>query len=261
MRYLRLYLHFLRFSIGRAAEFRVDFYFRVVMDCIYYAVNIAFFGIIYSQTTLVGGWTAEQAYVFVCGFLFVDAVNMTVFANNMWLLPVLINKGDLDYYLVRPVSSLFFLSFRDFAANSFMNVAIAAGLLVWSLWQLPGGLGAGQVALFVLFLLNGVLIVYLMRLIFITPVFWLHSSRGLDELNFTLDRFSERPHQIYSIWLQRFLLTLLPFAFLSSIPAHVLFDGLTVSLLLHTLAVTGGLFAFALWFWRRGLRAYSSASS
>lgn len=261
MRYLRLYLYFLRFSISRAAEFRVDFYFRVVMDCIYYAVNIAFFGIVYSQTTLVGGWTVEQAYVFVCGFLFVDAVHMTIFANNMWMLPVLINKGDLDYYLLRPVSSLFFLSVREFAANSFLNLVIAAGLVVWSLWQLPGGVDAGRAVLFVLFLLNGALIVYLFRLIFITPVFWLHSSRGLDELNWMLERFSERPHQIYSTWLQRFLLTLLPFAFLSSIPAHVLFEGLTVERLLHTVAVTGGLGAFALWLWRRGLRAYSSASS
>ena len=118
MRYLRLYLYFLRFSISRAAEFRVDFYFRVVMDVVYYAVNLAFFGIIYTQTAVVGGWTLDQAYVFVAGFLFVDAVNMTVVANNMWVLPQLINKGDLDYYLVRPVSSLFFLSLRDFAANS-----------------------------------------------------------------------------------------------------------------------------------------------
>lgn len=260
MRYLRLYLYFLRFSFSRAAEFRLDFYFRVVMDCIYYAVNIAFFGIIYGQTELVGGWTAEQAYVFVCGFLFVDAVNMTFFANNMWLLPMLINKGDLDYYLVRPVSSLFFVSLRDFAANSFLNLAIAGGLVAWSLWNL-GGLTAGGTLLYVIFLLNGVYVVYLLRLIFITPVFWLHSSRGLDELNWTLERFSERPHQIYSGWLRRFLVTLLPYAFLSSIPSHVLFGGLTPELLLHTLAVTGGLTAFALWFWRRGLRAYSSASS
>jgi rhomboid protease GluP len=42
-RYLTLYLYFLRFSFSRALEFRVDFLFRVVMDVVYYAVNIAFF--------------------------------------------------------------------------------------------------------------------------------------------------------------------------------------------------------------------------
>ena len=43
-----------------------------------------------------------------------DAIHMTVFSNNMWWFPIFINRGDLDYYLIRPVSSLFFLSLRDY---------------------------------------------------------------------------------------------------------------------------------------------------
>ena len=173
MRYLRLYAHFLRFSLSRAFEFRLDFYFRVVMDCVYYAVNIGFFTILYNKTGLVGGWTEPQAYVFVCGFLLVDSIQMTVFANNLWFLPVLINKGDLDYYLVRPVSSLFFVSLREFAANSFLNIVIASGLMVWALNRYPGSLGAPRVLVFLAFLANGVLLTYALRLAFITPVFWL----------------------------------------------------------------------------------------
>lgn len=261
MRYVRLYLYFIRFSLSRAFEFRVDFYFRVAMDCIYYAVSIAFFAVLYTRTGLVGGWTVDQAYVFACGFMFVDAVFMTVFANNLWMLPIFVNKGDLDYYLVRPVSSLFFLSLREFAANSFLNLVIAGGLVAWSLLRYPEPIGPARAAVFVLLLLDGVFVTYLLRLLFITPVFWLHSGRGLDELHFSMEKLGERPHQIYTGWLRGMLLTVVPFAFLSSVPSHVLFEGLTAARLLHIAAVTAGLFAVAVWFWRRGLRAYSSASS
>jgi hypothetical protein len=41
----------------------------------------------------------------------------------------------------------------------------------------------------------------------------------------------------------------------------VLFDGLTLAGLAHAAAVLAGSFALVVWFWRRGLRAYSSASS
>ena len=41
-RYLRLYAYFLRFSFSRALEFRVDFFFRVIMDTAFYAVNLGF---------------------------------------------------------------------------------------------------------------------------------------------------------------------------------------------------------------------------
>jgi ABC-2 type transport system permease protein len=261
MRYLRLYLYFVRFSFSRAFEFRVDFYFRVVMDCLYYAVSVGFFAVLYTRTGLVGGWTLDQAYVFACGYLFVDAVFMTLFANNMWMLPVFVNKGDLDYYLVRPVSSLFFLSLREFAANSFLNLVIASGLVVWSIARYPEPLGAGRVAAFVLLLFNGVLVGYLLRLAFIVPVFWLHSGRGLDELNFSMEKLSERPHQIFTGWLRGLLLTVIPYAFISSVPSHVLFSGLTLEWVTHVTVVTGCLFVGAVWFWRRGLRAYSSASS
>jgi len=96
-RYLRLYLYFVRFSFSRAMEFRVDFYFRVVMDATFYAVHILFFTLLYRHTSLLGGWTLDQAYVFVCGYLLIDAINMTLFSNNLWWLPILVNRGDLEY--------------------------------------------------------------------------------------------------------------------------------------------------------------------
>lgn len=261
MRYLRLYLYFVRFSMSRTFEFRVDFFFRVVMDCVYYAVNIGFFAILYGRTGLVGGWTEPQAYAFVCGFLLVDAIQMTLFANNMWMLPILVNKGDLDYYLVRPVSSLFFISLREIAVNSLLNVIIASGLMVWALNLFPGPLGTARIVTYLVFLANGVLVQFAVRLMLVIPVFWLHSSRGLDELHFALEQFSERPHQIYASWLRRLLLTAVPYALIASVPAHVLFDGLTLERALQTAVVSVGFCAAAVWFWKRGLAAYSSASS
>ncbi|MCG8458100.1 MAG: ABC-2 family transporter protein [Holophagales bacterium] len=260
-RYVRLYAAFLRFSFSKAMEFRVDFYFRVVMDIAFYAVHLAFFTLVYRHTSLLGGWDLHQVYIFVCGSMFVDALHMTVFANNMWWLPIYINRGDLDYYLVRPVSPLFFLSLREFAANSFLNLILASALVAWALLRFPEPLGAGQVSVYLALLLVGGFLHYLLRMVFIIPVFWLHSNRGLDETVWPLYRLSERPHQIYPRALRWLLVTVLPFAFLASVPAHTLFDGLDGAGLLHILLVTAGLFAGVVAFWRWGLRSYASASS
>ena len=261
MRYLILYLHFLRFSFSRAMQFRLDFYFRVVMDIVFYAVSLGFFTVLYRHTQLLGGWSLDQTYLFVCGFLLVDALHMAIFANNLWWLPILINRGDLDYYLTRPVSSLFFLSLREFAANSFLNVLISAGLVVWAIRRFPENLGPGPIVAFVFFLLLGTGIHYLIRMIFIIPVFWLHSAGGLIQVSWSLHQLAFRPTQIFSGWLRLLLLTVVPLAFLATVPAEVLFEGLDGRRLLHATAVTLPLAAFVFWFWQRGLRAYSSASS
>ena len=39
-----------------------------------------------NQSKPVGGWDLDQIYVFAGGMVFVDALHMTVFANNLWWL-------------------------------------------------------------------------------------------------------------------------------------------------------------------------------
>jgi len=104
--------------------------------------------VLFLHTPLFGGWNADQMLVFLSALFLADALNMTVFASNMWWLPFFVNRGDLDYYLVRPVSSLFFLSLRDFAANSFVNLLLTLAFVVWVLWSYPGSLGMGRILLF-----------------------------------------------------------------------------------------------------------------
>ncbi len=260
-RYVRLYLHFLRFSFAKALQFRLDFFFRVVMDGLWYAVNLAFFGILFQHTGVLGGWDFDQVLVFAGAVFFADALHMTVFANNMWWLPFAVNKGELDYYLVRPVSSLFFLSLREFAANSFLNLLLAIGILVWALTRYPHPLTAGSVTLYVAFLLLGVFINYVLNMLFLIPVFWLHTAHGLREIYFAFDRFSGRPHGIFRGLALRMLTSILPFALIASYPTQGLFDAFPRGLVIHMLLVAAVLFAVMVWFWRRGLKAYASASS
>lgn len=242
-------------------EFRVDFFFRIFMDVVFYVVNILFFKVIFLHSDLLAGWTEPQVMIFVAGFLVIDALNMTVFSNNSWWLPIFVNRGDLDYYLVRPVSPFFFLSFRDFAANSFVNLIMAAGILVWSLMSYAEPLSWSRVATFVLLLINGTLLYHLINLLTLLPVFWIHSGRGLQQIFWNLSKFMERPDRIFRGWLRMILVTVIPFSIVASFPARLLFDDNPGSLIVHILAVT---FAFSLVMsvaWALALRAYSSASS
>ena len=261
MRYARLYLQFLKFSFSRALEYRMDFWFRIVMDCLFYAVELIFFTILYQHTNMIGGWDYDQVLIFVSGYLVIDAIHMTVFSNNMWWLPIYVNKGDLDYYIVRPVSSLFFLSLRDFAANSFLNLLIAGGILAWSILRYPGELGTENLIWFLFLMLNGSFIFYVLQMLFQIPVFWTHTNRGLLTAFFSANKLMERPDKIYSKWTRRILMTVFPALLVIALPARVLFDGPDPLLITHILGVTTIAFLGMRAFWNLGLRSYSSASS
>lgn len=261
MRYLKLYLYFLRFSFSKAMTFRLDFFFRIFMDIVYYFVNISFFKLVYIHTPLLAGWNEHQMMVFVASYLTVDAINMTVFSTNMWWLPFYINRGELDYYLTRPVSPLFFLSFREFSANSFVNFFMAFGFLIYTLLSYPTTFTIGELALFGMMILNGVFLYYMIQMMMILPVFWTHSARGFVDLFYALGLAMERPDKIYKGWLRIVFTTILPFALIASFPARLFLDTFDWQTFLHLISVTTILWFVMHFVWRRGLRSYSSASS
>jgi ABC-2 type transport system permease protein len=261
IRYVRLFGYFVAFAFSRSFEFRFDFFVRILMDVVYYAVNIFFFRILFLHTPTLGGWSEPALMVFVSAYIIVDAVNMTLFSNNMWQFPFLVNRGDLDYYLVRPVSSLFFVSFRDFAASSFMNLLIALGIFGWALQRYPEPISVGKVILFLLMLLNGSFIFYCLNVLFNLVVFFTQSPDGFGHLIWTMDKFGERPDRIYNGWLRRLITTFLPFCLIASFPTRLLIEAFDGRVLAHALIVSVGMFCILLFTWNHALRAYSSASS
>jgi ABC-2 type transport system permease protein len=261
MRYARLYVHLLRFSFVRALEFRLDFFFRFGMDAVWYAYQLAFFEILFLQTPTLMGWSAADIRVFIGAVFVADALHMTVFASNMWWFPILVNRGDLDYYLVRPVSSLYFLSVREFAANSFLNLVLAVGVLVVMVSAHPVGFGVGRLLLFGTLMGIAALLHYALNLMFLLPVIWMHNASGLRELWFGLGAYTSRPDAIFRGWIRRLLTTILPVAVIVSFPVRALLAEAPWPIAGHVVAATAGALVVLGLFWRLALRSYSSASS
>ncbi|MDZ4676516.1 MAG: ABC-2 family transporter protein [Oligoflexia bacterium] len=261
LRYLKLYGYFVRFSVSRSMEFRIDFFFRIIMDLLYYVVNLAFFHILYKHTPALAGWREPEMMVFVSVYLLIDAINMTLFSNNMWILPSLVNKGDLDYYLIRPVSSLFFLSLREFAFNSFINLIIALGIVAWAFMNYPHPISFFQIIFFFFNVCVGTLLYFSVRLITLLPVFWTHSARGFDALFWPMTRFMERPDRIFNGWTRVLFITVLPFSLMASYPARLFLDQFDPLIFLHLISAAIIYFLLLIWAWNRALKVYSSASS
>jgi ABC-2 type transport system permease protein len=260
-RYLRLYAYFLRFSFSRAMQFRLDFFFRVGMDTLWYAMHLTMFAVLYRHTPEVGGWNQDEMIVFLGGVFVTDALQMTLVSNNLWAFTLAVNKGDLDYHLVRPVSTLFFVSLREFAANSFLNLVLAASILTWAILRYPVPFGPAAIAVYVLLLLLGGFIHYCLQLLFLLPVFWIHSGTGLRDVFWTVDAYTSRPVGIFTGWVRRVLVSILPLALVVSYPTRILLEGPSLSLVLHIAGAAVVAFALLLFVWKRGLLAYSSASS
>lgn len=260
-RYLRLYGALVRFSWSRAFEFRFDFWLRVLMDLVFYAVNIVFFEILYLHAPTFGGLAKWQALIFVATYLVVDGVRMTFFVNNFWMLRQMVAHGDFDFYLTKPASPLFLVTCREFSPASLVNLTVALGILIYTFLQAPVEFSFSELACYIFLVLNGIALTYLLQLFFAITVFWTQSPEGIEGVLYILKRFAERPHTIYHPVARFILLTLIPLGLVASAPALSLFLEDRANL-----AVLAGLISLSLVIcgriaWRSALRNYTSASS
>jgi ABC-2 type transport system permease protein len=199
--------------------------------------------------------------LFVGLYLTIDAIYMTVLTNNIWAIPQMVNTGGLDYYLTRPVSSLFFVSLRDFSVSSFINLIMAAGILAWGLSLNPHLVTPLNLLGLVLLIFCGLLMSYLIQMVLIIPIFWTHSGRGFQDLYHILMRFSERPDRLFRGYFRFFITVVMPLAVVASFPARIIMEPFDPWTLAHLLGVILLHAAIVSVLWKRGLRAYSSASS
>lgn len=260
-KYIRIYKALFSFSLSKSLEFRFDFFFRFIMDCAYYAVQIGFFEIIFLHTENLAGWSRGEVIFFISSVLIVDSIFMIFFANNVWQIPELINKGILDYYLIKPISSIFLVLLKDIAIASILNFFVALGILFYAITLLEINPDIYSYLGFLFLMFNSMLLYLALRLLTVLPVFWTHSKFGFHMLFRSLEEVSNKPDIIYKGTFRLVFTTVIPVLVMASFPAKFFFNKLGMLGLLYSTFITFVFVYFVYWLWKKGLQSYSSASS
>jgi ABC-2 type transport system permease protein len=103
---------------------------------------------------------------------------------------------------------------------------------------------------------------YDMEVILRTIPFFVISANGIGQLEGHLIEMNFRvPGVLYRGVFKVIFYFLLPYGIMATVPAQFLAGTLSMRGLIHALCVVMFFTAFALWFWKFGLKHYKSASS
>ncbi|MBS1959037.1 MAG: ABC-2 family transporter protein [Bdellovibrionales bacterium] len=229
-------------------------------DMVWVAVELAFFEIIYSNITVINGWTKEQTYFFLGIFISSDALFTTFFQRAFWAFPNLINQGELDTLLTKPINAVFLATFKDLNFTQLVNLIL--GFWIIHHYGPAAGFEGGIYWLGVAFwIFVGLITQYLLRFFFCVWSFWLERGITISVLYYQFYALANKPLGLYPKIIQYLLKTILPFAFMGAIPAVALLGRLSMNDYLSVAAVLGGYGCLCWFLWVRGLRRYQSASS
>ena len=260
LRPVRLFALFFRIGALNELQYRANLAVQLFQSGIALATGLAVLGLVFGQTTNLGGWTQSELLAVMGVHILMGGLIQTAIQPNMERLMTDVRQGTLDFILTKPEDAQVMISVREFRIWQAVDIVVGAIVLAIAVAQLDTGLGVGAALIFAGTLLLGAVMIYCFWLLLTTAAFWIVRMDEIHELFDGIYQSGRWPVTIYPGWLRVSLTYLVPIAFAVTVPAEAITSRLTV----ETIAIAA-IFAVILlivtrWWWRFGLRRYSGAS-
>ena len=105
-RYASLYAALWRNSVVREMMFKANFLLWIVVELLWFTLQLCFMAVLYQHTNTIGDWTKWQVVALVGTSHVIQQIFQAFFLSNLTQLSELVRTGKLDFMLLLPVNSL-----------------------------------------------------------------------------------------------------------------------------------------------------------
>ena len=261
-RYASIYAALWKYSVVREMQFKVNFILWIIVELLWFALQLTFIAVIYSHTDHIGDWTKWQVVFLMGTSTFIQQLFSALLLTNLVQLSELIRKGTLDFMLMLPVNTRFLISFRQIDLGGFVNAAVACVVMIYAGMQLNLSPTAPQIAGFLLLVLAGLLIHYSLLLMLASSSFWTVRAQGIVWGYYNLFNIARLPDAAFRGAFKAFFTFVLPMLLVANVSAKLITEKLRSPMEMLLLAGMGVvLFVISEAVWRWSIKHYTSASS
>ena len=254
-RYLLLY-------VTREMSFKGNFLLWIVVELLWFGLQLSFVGVLFRQTQVVGTWNQWQMVMLVGASNFIQQVYQAFFLTNCTNLSELIRTGKMDFLLLLPVNTRFIVSLRQVDLGAFINALFGLCVMIYAAAKLQLHPGLLTVLGFGCLCFVGVLIHYSLMFMLAAIGFWTVRAQGIVWGYYNLFNIARMPDEAFHGVFKAMFTFALPVLLVSNVPVCLLADKLVSPAALLSLLALGLVWAaISEWFWRFSLRHYTSASS
>ena len=261
-RYGIIYSALWKNSVAREMSFKGNFLLWIVVELLWFGLQLSFVGVIFRETTTVGTWTQWEMVLLVGASNLIQQLFQAFFLVNCTNLSELIRTGKMDFLLLLPVNTRFLVSLRQVDIPSFANAAFAVCVMTYAAGKLHLHPTAAQFLGFGTLCLVGLLVHYSLMFMLASVSFWTVRAQGIVWGYYSLFNIARMPDEAFHGVFKAVFTFALPVLLVSNVPVRVLADKLTSPAAWLVLIGLGIVWAFiSEWFWRFSIRRYTSAST
>ena len=261
-RYFSVYAALWKNSVAREMSFKSNFLLWILVELLWFGLQLSFISVLYLHTEHIGTWTKWQVVMLIGGSHFIQQIFQAFFLVNCTNLSELVRTGKLDFLLLLPVNTRFIVSLRQVDLGAFVNASSAVALMVYAARQLHLVPTLVQVLGFLALCVTGIAIHYCLMFLLASISFWTVRAQGIVWGYYNLFNIARMPDEAFGGLFKAVFTFALPMLLVSNVPVRLLADKLSspapVFLLLAMSVVC---FWVSEWGWRASMRRYTSASS
>ena len=261
-RYLTIYAALWKNSVAREMSFKGNFILWIIVELLWFGLQLSFVSVVFSQTNSVGTWTKWQMVMLVGASNFIQQIYQAFFLTNCTALSELIRTGKMDFLLALPVNTRFIVSTRQVDLGAFVNAAFGLCVLIFASHKAGVHPTFVQLCGFSVLCIVGVMIHYSLMFMLAAISFWTVRAQGIVWGYYNLFNIARMPDEAFKGVFKAVFTFALPVLLVSNVPVRLLANTLSSPWPWMLLLGVGLIWALiSEWFWRLSLRRYTSAST
>jgi ABC-2 type transport system permease protein len=261
-KYATIYGALWKNSVIREVQFKTNFLLWIIVELLWFALQLTFITVIYSHTDHIGTWSKWQVIFLIGASQFIQQLFTAFFLTNLTQLSEYIRTGKLDFMLLLPINTRFLVSFRQVDLGGFINGSSAVAVMAYAGHKLQLLPTFPQIGGFLILSLASLFIHYSLMLMLSATSFWTVRAQGIVWGYYNLFNIARLPDAAFKGYFKVVFTFVLPMLLVANVPTKLVIDKLSspweMALLLF---MSLFLFACSEAFWRFALRHYTSASS
>lgn len=254
--YWRLYI----VQLNSRMEYKLDFIITLVTVIFQSLLGFIFLYVLFSKIPHVHGWSYYQVVLIYAIVLLTEGF-ISFFLEGMWRMSYMIDSGELDKFLIRPIPIFTQIVTASVGINGIGNLCVGTFLMILSLIHTNLEWTWLQLTIFIVLLILGIVIRSTIMFAVNCGSFFIRNIGPAFPLVFNnMADFVKYPMTIFSKPIQIIFTAIIPYGFISYYPSYFLFQSSIWVLIGSPLATIGCLLvAYAIF--RMGLSHYDSVGS
>ena len=130
-KYLKVYKKFLHTSLASELEYKTNILVDFVTAILSLIGSIFLLSIFFQNNGNIGGWRFEEALIIQGIYTILNGITNTWFNPNLTEIVKYIREGTLDFVLIKPIDSQFFISLKKITPSGFLEIILGICLLLY----------------------------------------------------------------------------------------------------------------------------------